>query len=157
MECQTCGDIAVYQGIDNERDTEKLVYPSDVTLDESVPSVVASNYNEAKRVQTASPNAFAVLIRRALEAMCDDRGTKPGVLQKRLAELSAKGEIPPKLAEMTSVLRELGNAGAHNSKQSVKVPQTWAMDRFFQTVVEYVYVAPHKLEEFKESLKKMKS
>ena len=62
LECQTCGDIVLYQGVDNELVTEKLVYPSDVTLDDSVPSVVASNYNEAKRVQTASPNAFAVLI-----------------------------------------------------------------------------------------------
>jgi hypothetical protein len=154
FECETCGDIALYQGLDNDPRTESLVYPSDVTLDDSVPAVVTSNYNEAKRIQAVSPNAFAVLIRRALEAMCDDRGIKPGVLQKRLSELSAKGEIPPKLAEMTSVLRELGNAGAHNSLQNVKVPQTWAMDQFFQSVVEYVYVAPHKLEEFKKSLKK---
>jgi Domain of unknown function (DUF4145) len=154
FECQTCGDIVLYQGLDNEADTETVVYPDRVTLDTSVPKTVASNYNEAKRIRQISPNAFAVLIRRALEAMCDDRGTKPGVLQKRLAELSQRGEIPPKLSEMTSVLRELGNAGAHNSQQSVTVPQTWAMDQFFQTVIEYVYVAPSKLEEFKNSLKK---
>ena len=34
------------------------------------------------------------------------------------------------------------------------IPEAGAMDQFFQTVVEYVYVAPHKLEEFKKSLKK---
>ena len=35
------------------------------------------------------------------------------------------------LAEITSVLRSLGNSGAHNTKQRVTVPMTWAMEEFF--------------------------
>ena len=84
-------------------------------MDESVPSAVANNYREAKAVQNVSPNAFAVLIRRALEAMCDDRGVPTGRLQQRLEQLAKRGEIPPILAEITSVLRTLGNSGAHNT------------------------------------------
>jgi hypothetical protein len=131
-----------------------LQFPAGLNLDPCVPEVVASNYREAKRVQNTSPNAFAVLLRRSLEALCDDRGVSRGNLAARLRELAREGEIPGKLAEISSVLRELGNAGAHHTAQHVTVPLTWTMDEFFRTLIEYVYVAPHKLASFQKRLKK---
>lgn len=70
----------------------------------------------------------------------------------RLKSLAEKGEIPPVLVEVTNVLRTLGNSGAHNTEQKVTVPMTWQMDKFFRTLVEYVYVAPARLKEFQKSL-----
>lgn len=131
-----------------------MVFPADVELDRVIPEVVAKNYRESKRVQKVSPNAFAVLIRRALEALCDDRKIAPGKLYDRLKALAQKGEIPPVLVEITSVLRTLGNSGAHNTEQSVTVPMTWKMDKFFRSLVEYVYVAPARLDEFRKSIAK---
>lgn len=80
-----------------------------------------------------------------------------GPLHNRLEQLAKRGEIPPVLAEMTTVLRVLGNAGAHNSAQKITVPLTWVMDEFFRAVVEYVYIAPSKLEEFKQELESYKT
>lgn len=151
--CATCGDLSIYSSHDYQEDMElNLVFPSDVSLDASIPDIVASNYRESKRVQKVSPNAFAVLIRRSLEALCDDRGIEKGTLHTRLKSLAAKGEIPPVLVEVTDVLRTLGNAGAHTTDQKVTVPLTWQMDKFFRTLVEYVYVAPARLKEFRKSL-----
>lgn len=150
--CATCGDLCIYESHDYDESEESLVFPSDVTLDKSIPEIVATNYRESKRVQKVSPNAFAVLIRRALEALCDDREVPKGNLQSRLAKLAEKGEIPPVLVEATDVLRTLGNSGAHNKDQKVTVPLTWQMDKFFRTLIEYVYVAPARLKEFRKSL-----
>lgn len=151
--CSTCGDLSIYESHDYDDGEEpRLVFPSDVSLDESIPEIVATNYRESKRVQKVSPNAFAVLIRRSLEALCDDRGVDPGTLHMRLKSLAEKGEIPPVLVEVTNVLRTLGNSGAHNTEQKVTVPMTWQMDKFFRTLVEYVYVAPARLKEFQKSL-----
>jgi hypothetical protein len=111
---------------------------------------VASNFQEAKRIQNISPNAFAVLMRRGLEAMCDERAVAAGNLAKRLEVLAKKGEIPPVLAEITGVLRTLGNSGAHNTNQTVTVPMTWAMEEFFRALVEYVYIAPSRLQQFRK-------
>jgi len=154
FECSTCHDISLYHFIDTDEDCSDslLMFPKGSDLDESIPHCVASNYREAKRVQEISPNAFAVLIRRALEAICNDRGISSGNLQQRLAELSNRGEIPSVLAEMTSTLRLLGNSGAHNTNQHVTVPMTWRMDQFFRILVEYIYVVPHHLSEFKKEL-----
>ncbi|MBS7806566.1 DUF4145 domain-containing protein [Variovorax sp. PCZ-1] len=151
--CTTCGDLSIYETHDFDTgDEPTLVFPSGVDLDDSIPEIVASNYRESKRVQKVSPNAFAVLIRRSLEALCDDRGVAPGSLHARLKTLADNGEIPPVLVEVTDVLRTLGNSGAHNTGQKVTVPLTWQMDKFFRTLVEYVYVAPKKLKEFRISL-----
>jgi hypothetical protein len=153
--CATCDDISIYGSHDYADDGEEILeFPSDVTLDKSIPEIVAANYRESKRVQKVSPNAFAVLIRRALEALCDDRKVPPGTLHARLAKLADQGEIPPVLIEITTVLRTLGNSGAHNTEQKVTVPMTWQMDKFFRTLVEYVYVAPARLAEFRKSVTK---
>jgi hypothetical protein len=155
-ECATCNDLSLYEGIPESGNPPTLGFPKGDTLDNSVPECVACNYREAKRVQIVSPNAFAVLIRRSLEAMCDDRGIPAGRLQFRLEELAKRGEIPPVLAEITSVLRTLGNSGAHNTDQNVTVPMTWPMDKFFITLVEYVYVAPSLLREFRKKIEEIK-
>jgi hypothetical protein len=152
-ECCTCHDLLLYHELgadhaESSADDVDLVYPQPKDLDLSVPSSVRACYAEAARIQEIAPNAYAVMVRRALEALCDDRGAKAGSLASRLTEIATRGEMPPTLVEMTTVLRKLGNAGAHASSQPVTVPLTWHMDDFFRAVIEYVYVAPSKLKAF---------
>jgi len=155
--CETCDGILLYQSIsrileDKQFNQGDLVYPHAGELHKSVPQRIAKIYKEAARIKKFAPNAFSVQIRRALEALCEDRGAQKAVLQKQLKELADKGEIPSKLAELTDVLRLVGNIGAHAAEDEVKPWQVFAIDEFFRAVVEYVYVAPGKLEEYKDSL-----
>ena len=154
--CETCNEVLLYHAIFSVEDKDfpfaDLLWPDPGVLHEAVPKTVADCYSEAARIKNLAPNAFAVQIRRALEAICDDRDTNREVLQRRLQELASRGEIPSILAEMTDVLRLLGNIGAHATDQSVKPGHVQAIDDFFRAVVEYVYVAPSKLKEFRDRL-----
>jgi hypothetical protein len=155
--CETCDGILLYQSISNVLEDKQfnqadLVYPHSGDLHKSVPERVAKIYKEASRIKNLAPNAFSVQIRRALEALCEDRGAQRAVLQRQLKELADRGEIPSKLAELTDVLRLVGNIGAHAAADEVKPWQVYAIDEFFRAVIEYVYVAPGKLEEYKDSL-----
>lgn len=155
--CRTCGDLLLYSANPSNDDPHKfsatqLVHPTPDNLDDSVPETVRQAHLEAMRIRSIAPNAFAVMLRRALEAVCDDRGVPEGTLQKRLGELVKRGELPAPLAEMTAILRTLGNAGAHHTARPITVPMTWGMREFFRAVVEYVYIAPSKIREFKERL-----
>lgn len=157
--CETCDHLLIYENIgnqfgDNEFDFGDLVYPESGKLHSSVPETIATVYEEAYRIKTLAPNAFAVQLRRAIEALCEDRKAKRGNLQVRLKDLAEKGEIPPVLAEATDALRILGNIGAHGIGESIHPLQAFAIDEFFRAVVEYVYVAPSKLREFKRELKR---
>lgn len=167
--CETCDELLIYRttelwdiGLDPRLETyfvdahrqlnTHLVYPDTRDLEESVPKGIRDIYMEAVRIKDLAPNAFAVQIRRALEALCEDRSAQRGTLQQRLADLSAKGEIPATLSRVSDVLRLLGNIGAHAGDQSVKAWQIHTLDEFFRAIVEYVYVAPSKLKEFTDSM-----
>ena len=160
--CETCQGLLLYAAFDESTADEqfhltKLLWPASGVSHESIPERVATIYEEAARIKNLAPNAFAVQIRRALEAVCEDRGAQKKVLQVMLRELSDKGEIPRVLAEMTDVLRLLGNIGAHAADQSVRPSQVYALDEFFRAVVEYVYIAPSKLKVFRQRLARIKS
>ena len=160
--CETCQGILLYAAFDEYPDDHdfyrtNLLWPESGVSHESVPEKVSTIYEEAARIKSLAPNAFAVQIRRALEAVCEDRGAKKGVLAAMLKELSERGDIPPVLAEMTDVLRLLGNIGAHAADQSVRPSQVYALDEFFRAVIEYVYVAPSKLKDFRERLARFKT
>jgi hypothetical protein len=150
--CETCDQVLLYDGISAQESgaLPALRYPLSQRLHDSVPERVRACYEEASRTKLQAPNAFAVMIRRAIEEICDDRKIPSGTLAKRLKKLAERGDIPPTLAEITDVLRLLGNMGAHAATKSVTVPQTWAIDDFFRVVIEYVYVAPSKLAKFRE-------
>jgi hypothetical protein len=151
--CTTCREILVYhQLFDFEWD---LVYP-EIRLDRSVAKRVAKIYDEAIKIKRVSPNSFAVQIRRALEALCIDRGIKPGNLASMLTELSERGEIPTTLSEAGDILRLIGNLGAHADEIDVHPLQVMAIDDFFKSIIEYVYVLPNKIQNFKDMLQKYK-
>jgi hypothetical protein len=69
-----------------------------------------------------------------------------------LEELVTRGEIGPVLADMTDVLRRLGNIGSHDSDEVIAPEYVDVIDEFFRAVVEYVYIAPFKVGEFKKRL-----
>lgn len=160
-ECGTCHEILVYlaEGYLPEEDKFSdagLIWPDPGFLDPGVPELIREIYKEAKVIKNLAPNAFAVQIRRALEALCDDRGAKKGNLFDRLNELAKNQEIPPVLSEMSDVIRLIGNIGAHASQQNVKPGHVRVIDEFFKAIIEYVYVAPRKIKQLKELIEKDK-
>ena len=170
MQCLTCNEALVYQDIDLANQLPQLqyfnlsryllVYPKSSELHDSVPQSVRNAYREANRIKNIAPNAFAGQIRRALEALCKDRGTSKRVLVQNLKELSERGEIPPRLTNMTDLLRQFGNIGSHAGDEEVDPDYVDVIDEFFRTIVEYVYIAPYKLDKFVshlEEVRKLKS
>jgi hypothetical protein len=160
--CETCGHILVYNDLDMEDEPNsfrmaKLQWPSAGVLDQSVPESVRALYEEATLVKNRSASSFAVQIRRALEAMCQEQGLTGRTLQQNLQELAKRNIIPPVLAEMTDVLRMVGNLGAHASAQSVRPSHVRVIDDFFRAVIEYVYVAPSRVKKFRSDLARIGS
>jgi len=78
-------------------------------------------------------------------------------LQQKLEALVNKAEIPPTLAEMSDVLRLVGNIGAHAEDLSVPSSLVEPIDSFFRAIIEYVYIAPERIARVQQQLKKAKS
>ena len=159
--CETCGNVLVYDNPGDQTEEMQfskcdLAYPKTPFLSPIIPRQIATSYAEAFKVRAISPNAFAVLIRRTLEILCNERGLTKGTLAARLKILSDKGELPPILSQTTDLLRLIGNIGAHGSEKSVHPLEVRAIDDFFVAIVEYLYVAPKKIADFQKRLQALK-
>lgn len=142
---------AFYYGLS----TRDLLYPKPDKLHEAVPPKVTRCYMEALKIKETAPNAFTGSIRRCLEIVCNDRGAADDVLVKQLAELKTKGEIPPILAEMTDVIRLLGNSASHDDIE-IDAAYVDTVDEFFRAVLDYVYVRPFQINEIRTKFEQAK-
>lgn len=157
VQCSTCMGISIYSDYefyDNPGNLEEahLIYPSIKSLF-GVPEAIRGSYKEAKKVEKISPTAFAVLIRRAVEYLCKDQKASGYTLKEKLEDLAKKNIIPATLSRMANAIRYFGNIGAHSTKIGVSKDEVEAMDDFFLAIVEYVYIAPEKLNKLSEKIK----
>jgi hypothetical protein len=53
---------------------------------------------------------------------------------------------------MSEILRKLRNTGSHDDDEPVRPEYVEPIDEFFRAIVEYVYVAPFKVDEFTRRL-----
>jgi hypothetical protein len=154
VKCETCSEILVYtehEEFPEDCDTPygDISFPKQSSFTDAVPESIRSIYREAVLVKNISPTAYVILARRVLEEICRERGVTTKNLVEALAKLSNDGVIPSTLSEATKLIRLVGNAGAHASGQKITMLQVWTIDDFIKAIIEYIYVAPKKIEEFK--------
>jgi len=152
--CETCNRPLLYENMGDQIDPTNFIrgdleYPKGSFIDAVVPPSIARIYEEAHRIKEIAPNAYVVMIRRALEAIAVAENATGNSLQGKLNSLAEKGAIPAALAEATILIRKIGNIGAHADKKNVHPLLVYAIDDFFRAIIEYIYVAPKKLKEFK--------
>ena len=154
VRCETCAGILVYLEHTNFIEGSKtqfgdLAYPEQSSFNRGVPESVREIYREAVLVKNISPIAYVILARRVLEEVCLERGVSTRNLVSSLEKMAKDGIIPATLSEATNLIRLVGNAGAHASGQKITMLQVWAIDDFIKAIIEYIYVAPTKIEDFK--------
>lgn len=151
-ECSGCGGTLVYTSTagtdyDDFRNESDLVWPASGALHQSIPERVRQIYLDAHRVQLVSPSSFAVQIRRALEAVCEDMGygKSSGDLASRLRLLERDGHFPSLVVNVSHTLRVLGNLGAHATSKELSLGDTSRIDASFRAILDYLYVLPARL------------
>jgi hypothetical protein len=151
--CRTCYEEGLYSQVDE--DAPVSLWPKNLDLGDSVPSEVSTLYAEANAVRGSSPNAYAVLIRKALEAICLQQNATGKNLADSLGELAKRLGFPATVELVAKATRLIGNMGAHYGKSAVSSAQVEAVDEFFLGIVEYVYIAPARLARYSELLSKL--
>jgi hypothetical protein len=163
MECPACNNITLvreswHTGMDDTAPQEvEVVYPLPAKATEGLPLRVQAAVEAAERVKAVDPNAYGVLVRRALECICHDRGAKGRSLHDLLRDLGAKNEIPDRLVEVAVGLKNLGNIGAHAGLGDLSPREVPLMASLLVAVLEHVYGAPHLIAVVEKRLKELKA
>ncbi len=124
-------------------------------LSHYAPEKIRKEYEQALKIKRQDPASFAMRIRRALEAICIDKGEPGKNLNNDLKSLSENGIFPSIVADIAEELKLIGNAGAHikpRKPREIGEEQVQVIDDFFHLVVTYVYEAPVRLEEYRKLL-----
>lgn len=120
-----------------------------------VPEPILEDLHEAHKCLAVSAfKACAAMCRRALQGAAIEKGANPkNKLIKQIEEIKGKGELHPKLAELATHIRLVGNSGAHPGEDGLdKVAQEEAEQilGFTEQVLDYLYVMPNKIESLKQ-------
>jgi len=127
-------------------DVKTILYPRN-TLDSSVlPSEVKTAYDSAMKVRNINDNICAMALRRTLEQICIDKGATKWGLKDKIEEIAQKGFLPDTLKEATIIAKKFGDDGAHKECSG----DVDFLIEFVEYIIEYIYVLPAKIVEFKK-------
>lgn len=129
-----------------ENEVATVLYPHPEKVPLALPQQVMTAYQAANKVRSIDPNAYAVLLGRVLEVVCQDRNAEGNTLFSKLEDLGNKGDIPRPLVEMAHSLRQLRNVGAHASLGELTAKEIPFLDDLCRAILEYVYSAPELIE-----------
>lgn len=133
----------------DDSDESQQLWPQVVALAQGIPRPIARELIEAHACFDAKLYiAAAVMVRRTLEGMCIEQGTKKKALFQALQELRDGGKIEGRLFDWAQALRVLGNQGAHFSEESVSREDAADALSLAEALLNYVYVFTAKYEEF---------
>ncbi len=153
VRCETCKELLIYTAIHEfaehaETAFGDLAFPNQSAFSNDVPERIRKTYREATKVKQISSVAFVVLARRTLEEICHEKNASGKNLAEKLNYLAAHGEIPKTLSDASTLIRLVGNSGAHVTDVDVTIFHVWAIDDFIKAIIEYLYVAPAKIAAF---------
>jgi hypothetical protein len=168
LTCSTCGGASLFGGFAADTEVEgpegfrwPRLYPQaggirpdrhTVVPSEPIPANVIKAYEQAWFLRHTAPGAYANQIRRALEMICNDRLAQGRDLFQKLRSLVAEGILPPGLARIADLIREVGNIASHADEREVSRWDAELLDSLFRMLVEYVYVGPARLERLRQRL-----
>lgn len=164
--CGTCGGLNIFGAFfDFELPMESLsqarlyprgagVLPPTHTMspNQPVPTKFLQLYEEVWPLRHRAPAAFIGQIRRLLEFVCADQGAAGKDLFEKLKDLSAKGVFPGYFAQITTLLRKVGNMGAHAADEELSIWDAELIDDFFRSILDYVYIAPARIRRMEKRL-----
>jgi hypothetical protein len=164
--CGTCGALSLYgdfydihrgsvvpHGSRLHPRASDLLPPSHMMSPaDPVPGRILRLYAEIWSLRHRAPAAFIAQVRRALEYVCEDCGAEGKTLYDRLRALAESGVFPGHYGDITELLRRVGNIGAHASEEELSAYDAELIDDFFRSIIEYVYVAPAKVQRMRERL-----
>lgn len=159
--CLACKKVTLQKYFDADDMPDELLsietlYPSPGLNLSQFPHLVQTAYEAALKARTIDANAYAILLGRMLEVVCEDRKVKGENLIDKLRVLAEKGEIPTNLVGVAHGLRMLRNVGVHEPLEGLTSEEIPILDDLSKAILEYIYIAPHLAEQAEMRLSRLK-
>lgn len=127
------------------------IYPSvGRSLPFGVPEPLRTTHEEVQRcLEVRAYTGAALLTRRIVEGICEDLGATGRTLAAKLNKLKSDGVIDVRLHEWSSLVKDLGNSGAHETGSQISKEDAEDAFAFAEALIDYLYVFRMRFERFK--------
>jgi hypothetical protein len=137
--CNGCQGVVLVRGNGEVIAPDPLPSPTDA----NIPRAIRSDLIEAKKCFSARCyRAAATMARRAIQQTCIEKGASGGDLVQQINDLTTKGLITNDIAEWATVIRWVGNDGAHPKKAAVGEEDAKDSIDLAEQFLHVVYVTP---------------
>lgn len=131
-------------------DTKTILYPLNNIAGASVPQKIKEAYEAALKTKGIDKYICLMALRRTLELILKDKGATKWSLKDKIEEIAEKGLLPDALKEASSLAKELGNTAAHDKEMEIDQYDVEAMAEFIGFIIQYLYVVPSKITNYKK-------
>ena len=152
LKCPVCGDAVLYKeyteeaNIDRNNDLivdSKIAYPSVNIELKATPEDIKTAYEAAIKTMNIHNEISLLSFRTVLEKIVNDKGGKGSKLIMKINDLTKRKILPQTLKDCGSIVRILGNAGAHGDNDiSINKNDIQLVKKFVENIIEYVYELP---------------
>jgi len=122
-----------------------IEHPKHKEMGGVVPEIIKKNIDIGRKIRFESNEGYVLFMRRALEGLCKDQKAKGKTLFEQLNDLIGRDVIPPILSDATSIIRKIGNMGAHETESEIPDDYVDAVEEFISILIKYIYVIPEQI------------
>lgn len=131
--------------------TEKFSYPF-ILMDP--PITISDSFEKSfvegvKCLNVGAPFASVVMFRKCLQIIAEDKGATGGTLKGKLGSLSISGTLTSTLESISTVIREVGNDGAHPNEFEPSIDDAKDILDFLLLLIDQIYILPEKAEKLR--------
>lgn len=164
LRCPVCGDAVLYREDKDIADvilkdgkeeyviTPSIAYPN-VTIElKNTPEDIATAYKAAVKTLNINHEISFLSFRMVLEKIVNDKAAKGKKLITKINDLTARNIFPQILKDCSSIVRILGNGGAHGSmtEKHVSKNDVICVKNLIEYILEYTYETPYKIQKLSQ-------
>lgn len=159
--CLACKKVTLRESFEHDSmDPEDVkietLYPPQGVKLLYLPSSIQKAYEAALKARAIDANAYAILLGRMLEIVCEDQKVKGKSLYDKLKALAEMDKIPSNLVGVAHGLRMLRNIGVHEPLEGLSSDEIPILDDLSRAILEYIYIAPTLARQAEERAERWK-
>lgn len=151
LECPVCfkpvlvsGWLAFYSGMDEEE--LSLDYPVEGFKMFFTPNAIKEQYSNSRECYKRKDYGLCVAsLRILLEKIANDKNAKGKNLEKKIEDLARNNIIPLTIKNASTIVRKLGNIGAHGAGDIIMKADIDILFEFIEIIISYIYELPHSI------------
>lgn len=130
----------------------KTEYPSISVSEIGVPKEIYSAFVSAVKTKGIDSAICLLSLRRVLELICKENNAQGKSLEDKIESLVKDKILPSMISDACTVIRRLGNAGAHADSITIYQAEIDQIIGYVATIIDYLYSLPRRIEIMKDRL-----